>query len=84
MEFLYAALSNEGSALKGRISKWRHLEVVFTQLLLIALLFFLILQNGHLKKEISSKLSHEFVEDIFNEKVLQLAKEMEEIKMILL
>jgi len=58
MEFLYAALSNEGSMLKGKMSKWRHLEVVLTQVLLIGLLFFLILQNGQLKNEISSKLSH--------------------------
>lgn len=61
MEFLYAALSSEGSAIKTKMSKWRHLEVVLTQLLLVGLLFFLILQNGQLKKEISSKLSHEFV-----------------------
>lgn len=59
MEFIYAAVNNtETVPIKGKISKWRHLETTVTQLILIGLVLFLIMQNGNLRKEISNKLSH--------------------------
>jgi hypothetical protein len=70
MEFIYAALcGHEADPVKGRISRWRHLETMSTQLLLIGLVFFLILQNGSMKRDIGSKSSTDFVEDLFEEKL---------------
>jgi hypothetical protein len=51
MEFIYSAFNNtETIPIKGKISKWRHLETTVTQFVVLGLLLFLIMQNGNLKK----------------------------------
>ena len=75
MEFLYCAFTNsETMPIKGKISKWRHLESMITQLILLGLVFFVILQNGNIKKSMNEKLSHELIEDIINDRISLLNK----------
>lgn len=78
MEFLYYAVTNnETMPVKGKISKWRHLESMITKLILVGLVFFVILQNGNIKKSMNEKLSHELIEDIISDKISQLSKEID-------
>ena len=47
---------------------------MITQLILLGLVFFVILQNGNIKKSMNEKLSHELIEDIINDRISLLNK----------
>ena len=50
MEFVYTAFcGSETSQFKGKISRYRHLESTLLQLLLVGLVAFVVLQNGHIQ-----------------------------------
>ena len=75
-----SAAAETPSRSKLKLAKYRHYDSVLLHLVTIALAFFLLFQNQKLKEEIRSQAIDEVIEDLLQEKLTPILKELEDLR----
>jgi hypothetical protein len=76
MEYVLFAFSDSQAPIKARLSKLRHLDSLFFFVLILALLFFQVFQHRHLREELLSRRSDYMLEELLQERLPQLEREI--------